>query len=78
MHLIILKFFLFRLFFLMLLRCLEGAVLGRYDPPEVLLPLSVIPERLTRGKVVEGGGRKYLAFSLLKFAFCVAKLLTFM
>lgn len=60
----------------MLRRRLEAAVLGLYGPPEALLPLSVIPERLIHGKVTEGGGgaRRFLA---LKLARRVEKLLKF-
>lgn len=54
----------------MLLRRLEGAAMGVYGPPEVPLPLSVIPERLIYRKATEGGGKiLYLAFLLSSWLF---------
>lgn len=54
---------------------LFDASLGLYGPPEALLPLSVIPERLIHGKVTEGG--KTRRFLTLKLALRVEKLLKF-
>lgn len=65
-----------RSFFSMLLRRLVGAALGIYGPPEVLLSLSVIPERLIHRKAAEGGG-KIPSFLTLKLAFRAAKLLVY-
>lgn len=52
---------------------LEAAALGLYGPPEALVRLSVIPERLIHGKVTEGGRTR--RFLTLKLAFRAEKLL---